>query len=63
MKKSLDCVAMKRKIQADLYAKTKGLTNEELLTYYRNSVESGPLADWWRKAKAAQENKKKKIHG
>jgi len=60
MKKKFDCVAMKRKIQAEIYEETKDLTDEELSTYYKKSVETGPLANWWKKVKTAQEQRKKK---
>lgn len=59
MKKKFDCIAMKRKIQTKIYEETKNLTDEELSTYYKNSVETGPLAHWWKKVKAAQEQQKK----
>ncbi len=34
MSKKFDCVEMKRKIQAEIYNKTKNMSSEELLVYY-----------------------------
>ena len=59
MKKKFDCVKMKRQIQAEIYQETHDFTDEELSAYYRKSVETGPLSDWWKRVKAAQAQRKK----
>ena len=45
---SIDCVAMKRSIQAKIAAEIKGMSHEEELAYYRRSVLFGPMAAFWR---------------
>ena len=48
-KRYLDCVAMKRRIQAKIYAEIKDMTREQELEYWRKGAERGPWGDWWRK--------------
>ncbi len=59
MKKKFDCVKMKKTIQADIYQATKDFTDEQLSAYYRKSVETGPLSDWWKRVNAAQAKRKR----
>jgi hypothetical protein len=40
----LDCIAMKRAIQKEISAETKGMTPAERLAYYRKLVDEGPFA-------------------
>lgn len=47
--KSVNCVALKNKIQEKLYSQTKNLTHEEEIAFYKNSVATGPLGIWWSK--------------
>jgi hypothetical protein len=53
MKKVLDCVRMKREIQAQILAETEKLSMEELMAYYGDQAQkSGNL---WEKLKAARQ--------
>jgi hypothetical protein len=47
-KRYLDCVAMKRRIQAKIYHEIKDMTREQELAYWRKGAERGPWGDWWR---------------
>ena len=46
--KRFDCVEMKRRIQEWIYEETKGMSVEEIVAYYHDSVETGPFADLWK---------------
>jgi len=41
--KDFDCLKMKAEIQAKNYEKTKDMTTEELLAYYRVPLEESPI--------------------
>ena len=45
-----DCVAFKRRAQARIYERLKGLSPEEGIAYFRRAAEEGPLGDWWKAA-------------
>ena len=49
--KSFDCVEMKRRIQAEIYKKIKGMSPEEEIAYFQSRMLSGPSAEWYRKAR------------
>lgn len=51
--KTFDCVASKRKAQERIYRRIRGLSHAEELAYFKQAVESGPLAEFWRKASKA----------
>jgi hypothetical protein len=40
----LDCIALKRRIQRQIYAETKGMAPLERLAYYHKLVEESPFA-------------------
>lgn len=42
-----DCVASKRKAQARIYRKIKGMTAEEELAYFDRATRKGPFAKMW----------------
>jgi hypothetical protein len=50
-KKTFDCVAFKRKVQAEIHEEIKGLSVQEQIEYFRRAAESGPLGKWWRKTR------------
>lgn len=56
-KKKFDCVEMKNKIQEQLYEKTKELTPEQEIEYYKKQLETGPFSEKW---KAIQKRQIKK---
>lgn len=39
----LDAIALKRRIQAEIYAETRHLTPREKLAYFKEQVENGPF--------------------
>ncbi len=45
-KQPLDCVALKRRAQAKIYAATKGLSVAGQIDYFRRRAESGVLGAW-----------------
>jgi hypothetical protein len=46
--KEIDPVELKRKIQAELYEETKGMTAEQKQAFYKKEAESGSMAKFWR---------------
>lgn len=42
-KPELDAIALKRRIQAEIYAETRHLTPREKLVYFKEQVENGPF--------------------
>jgi hypothetical protein len=40
-----DCLEFKWKVQSEIYEKTKNMTVEEQIEYFRQAAESGPFAD------------------
>ena len=52
--RGFDALAFKRRVQAQIAAETRGMTHAEEIEYYRTAAETGPLAEWWKRAKAAK---------
>lgn len=46
-KAGMDCIAFKRRAQARIHRKIKGMTPEQEITYW-NRPADGPLEGWWR---------------
>ena len=46
--KGFDCIAFKRKVQAEIYAEIKGLSPEEEIAYFRRRPATGPLGKLWK---------------
>ncbi|MFH0765465.1 MAG: hypothetical protein V2A61_03490, partial [Calditrichota bacterium] len=44
-KKAFDCVEMKRRIQEKIAQETEGMTNKELLQYFRKRIANSRFAD------------------
>lgn len=44
---SFDCIAFKRRVQAEIYEETKHMTSEEVSAYYHRRVAEGPFGKWW----------------
>ncbi len=61
MKKSkkFDCVEMKNEIQAKIYEDIKGMTLAEENEYRRKKIESGPMADLYKRLRAKPKSGKK----
>ena len=57
--KKFDCVEMKNKIQAKIYEETKGMSPQEEIAHRRKKIESGPMADLYKKLRAKSKNGKK----
>ncbi|MCP4249318.1 MAG: hypothetical protein GY778_19930 [bacterium] len=47
--KTFDCVEFKRHTQARLYEATREMSTEQQREHVRRIVETGPLADFWRR--------------
>jgi hypothetical protein len=45
-KKTFDCLKMKEELQAIVYEKTKDMTTEELLAYFKKSREENSIFKW-----------------
>ncbi len=43
-KEYIDCIALKRRIQREIAAETKGMTPQERLVYYRKISNESPFA-------------------
>lgn len=55
--KALDCVEMKREIQAKILAETRGMSDLEKIEYYRRrAIEAGDL---WRRVQDAPRSRRK----
>ena len=46
--KGFDCIEFKRKAQAEIYGKIKGLSPEEEIAYFRRRAATGPLGKFWK---------------
>jgi len=46
--KDFDCIGFKRKVQAEIYEETRGLSPEEQIEYFRRRAADGPLGRWWK---------------
>ena len=44
IEKSFDCLAYKRKVQAEIYQEIKSQTPEQQIEYFRHHAETGPFA-------------------
>lgn len=40
-----DCLEFKWKVQSDIFEKTKNMTIEEQIAFFRHAAEAGPFAD------------------
>jgi len=49
-----DCLEFKRKVQSEIYEKTKNMTVEEEIAFFREAAETGPFAELLRAVRAAQ---------
>ena len=58
-----DCLAFKWKVQSEIYEKTKNLSVEEQIAFFRNAAETGPFADLVRAVRAASHGQKSGLAG
>jgi hypothetical protein len=54
MKKRFDCVEMKRRIQAKIYAETKEMSQEEQIAYFQKRIMESEFASFLEKEPALQ---------
>jgi hypothetical protein len=47
-------VEFKRRAQLDIYEDIQGMTHEQERAYFERQTERGPIADWWKRIKAAE---------
>jgi transcriptional regulator of acetoin/glycerol metabolism len=52
--KAFDCVEFKRHAQLKIYEDIQGMTHEQERAYFERQAECGPIADWWKRIKAAE---------
>lgn len=57
--KKIDCVAIKRKAQDEIYEETKGMSNDELIAYIEERVDKSPFGYLYRKNSSVSNEKKK----
>ena len=57
--KKFDCVEMKNIILEKIYDEIKGMTLEEENKYRRKKIESGPMADLYKKLRTKSPSSKK----
>jgi len=57
--KKFDCVEMKNKIQAKIYEEIKDMTPQEEIAHRRKKLESGSMADLYKKLRTKSKNGKK----
>ena len=46
--KTFDCLANKWQAQEIIYENIKGMTDEEVIEYFRKSIQKSSLGDWWK---------------
>lgn len=51
---SLDCLALKEKVQGEVLLETSKMSPEEELKTYARGVDTGPLADLWQQLRQRQ---------
>jgi hypothetical protein len=54
VKKSFDCIELKRKAQEKIYRETKDMTADEKIVYFQKGANEGRLGDFWRKLQQHQ---------
>lgn len=61
MKKNLkiDCIAVKRKVQAEIYEETKNMSDEEILASRKREIDKSPFGHLFRKGASTRVEKKK----
>jgi chemotaxis regulatin CheY-phosphate phosphatase CheZ len=52
-KKELDCIAMKRDVQNQIYEETKNLNPQQQMNYFRNAVKQSRFRKWWEEANSS----------
>lgn len=52
-KKAFDCLEFKRRAQAELAERLKGLSRHEMRDELRRLADQGPLGSWWRRVRGA----------
>jgi len=50
---TMDCIALKRRVQREIYEATRHMSPDEELGFYKRRAEEGPLGDWWRSVRRA----------
>lgn len=53
--KKFDCLAEKWRAQEIIYEKIKDMTDDEIIEYFRRSVEKSSLGEWWKAVNAKNE--------
>ena len=56
---SLDCVAMKNKIQSKTYEDIKGMSLADENAYRERNIQSSSLSEMWKKLKSKSKKEKK----
>ena len=51
--REFDCIALKDRVQSEIYEEIKDLTHDEEIAYFRRRVEQGPFAELWRSIRTA----------
>lgn len=49
--KNFDCIAFKRKVQAEIYEETRDMTPQQRIAYFNESARTGPFAKFWRESR------------
>lgn len=55
---AFDCLEFKWKVQSEIYERTKGMTVDEQISFFRDAVESGPFAHLLRAVSAPRQRGK-----
>jgi len=55
--KPIDCIRMKREIQAEIRKATRGMTIEEELRYFEDAVAKGPFPAYLKQRRAQRPRK------
>jgi hypothetical protein len=51
--KKFDCVAFKRRVQAEISEETRGMTPQQKIAYFNKNAEAGRVGKWWKKVRKA----------
>ena len=50
-KREFDCLALKDRVQTQIYEEIKNLTEQERIEYFHKESERGKIGDWWKDVK------------
>jgi hypothetical protein len=53
--KVFDCLEYKRRVQLRIHEEIKDMTHDRERAYFQEQADRGPMGDWWRRVKTANQ--------